>query len=996
MSDAEAQHPKRSRVKTAAIATHDKAVEKSVKARDVIARNKKVREEMDVLENLEAQEEEEAAAAAAATFKKKGKAKADPQPTKKSSSSSAGSKPKASSQKDKAVSEEEANIAEVLREERQRNKLIQLISIRDDIPVNELETQDFDELDKAWRRGDGSNPAPETAPATKAPAKPTAKVAAKTPAKKVKSDLPKVSQITWMGSPLEALKTAKAQSERSNMPSPLAKSHKRKPSKEPSGAAKRPRTEETGRSSKATAALKPKTLASKSIVRNEKRAAPSRSVSASGSLAATERSGSPEDIDIDEALDNVSDGEEALEHIKPSKTARMRLLYISKASFDKKGRPKTGKYEGVERQIHDQALLETVLILTQRGMIPDAADYELYLEEGWDNAVQRRRQKLEAWPMAKHHEVCLKQRINSWRARCHTRIALGIAAAYNLVPSAKNTLEAIKAHAIDIAAKKFHRDVGILYIWGHTPDAPGAGNYRAPFLAQAIYFMFFVGIAPVGLRFKQEFNAIPLPAIAYVAGLVEYYIKCFQNTGEFDKPERLSMSDILPDVEKHERNLLKMQKLASTVFEDTQEELAATAMAFSSKAARHRVPKKKVPGVLSDDEFDVEELTPEQLAERRRARRGSLALIKLPPAADSSSDSELDNMDIDDPEDDCPSTPKAKDSGTSDDSDVDDEGQESLPGDAVVQTARGKDGRPFVPLEDYDEEMTEVPAAAKGAGDREPGWAGGFAKGTAGGFAKGTSGGKGAVEGGGDLGGRRGRDYEYKNESKGDDEEGNEDPPAGTGVSGIAQQVHNQEGSDLTELSVGEGETATDVLSKDTGEQPPAAATAASQGSGSGVGDRAAPVGADRAASRAGARLALVEAWMEARVAAKAKAAKEAAEAAEAEAEAEAAEEAAAEAEAAKEAAKEAAAKRMAAAIDELAAASDARKKKATVEDKAGAKASKGTARKTRSKKAGAKEGVEEVVEASTAVQDEGNEQAEEAQDLGRANRRKKRGVVQA
>ncbi|KAF8595261.1 hypothetical protein BDV93DRAFT_515124 [Ceratobasidium sp. AG-I] len=673
------------------------------------------------------------------------------------------------------------NIAEALREERQRNKLIQLISIRDDIPVNELETQDFDEMDKAWRRGDGSNPAPETAPATKAPAKPTAKVAAKTPAKKVKSDLPKVSQITWMGSPLEALKTAKAQSERSNMPSPLAKSHKRKPSKEPSRAAKRPRTKETGkllssntiptgRSSKATAALKPKTLASKSIIRNEKRAAPSCSVSASGSLAATERSGSPEDIDIDEALDNVSDGEEALEHIKPSKT---------KASFDKKGQPKTGKYEGVERQILDQALLETVLILTQRGMIPDAADYELYLEEGWDNAVQWHRQKLEAWPMAKHHEVCHKQRINSWPARCHTQIALGIAAAYNLVPSAKNTLEAIKAHAINIAAKKFHRDVGILYIWGHTPDAPGAGNYCAPFLAQAIYFMFFVGIAPVGLHFKQEFNAIPLPALAYVAGLVEYYIKCFQNTGEFDKPERLSMSDILPNVEKHERNQLKMQKLASTVFEDAQEELAATAMAFSSKAARHRVPKNKVPGVLSDDKFDVEELTPKQLAKCRRARRGSLALIN-----------ELDNMDIDNPEDDCPSTPKAKDSGTSDDSDVDDKGQESLPGDAVVQTARGKDGRPFVLLEDYNKDMTEVPAATKGAGDREPGWAGGFGKG--------TSGGKGAVKGGGDLGGRRGRDYEYKNESKGDDEEGNEDPLAGTGVSGIAQQVHDQEGSDLT------------------------------------------------------------------------------------------------------------------------------------------------------------------------------------------------------
>lgn len=106
-----------------------------------------------------------------------------------------------------AVSEEEANAAEVARDDARRNKLISLISLRDDLPSEKLIPFDLHELEEMWSRGEGSQPAPAKPSTTKASAKSKSKskVPAKTPKKKVSSALPKESSVRANSLPHNAL-----------------------------------------------------------------------------------------------------------------------------------------------------------------------------------------------------------------------------------------------------------------------------------------------------------------------------------------------------------------------------------------------------------------------------------------------------------------------------------------------------------------------------------------------------------------------------------------------------------------------------------------------------------------------------------------------------------------------------------------------------------------------------------------------------------------------
>jgi hypothetical protein len=107
-----------------------------------------------------------------------------------------------------AEEEEEANLAEVMADEAACKKLILLISIRDETPVEKLKVLDLDELEALWNAGPGSGPAQPTT--SNRPAKPTTsnkastnastkvagKAPAKTPAKKISSSLPRVSSVS--------------------------------------------------------------------------------------------------------------------------------------------------------------------------------------------------------------------------------------------------------------------------------------------------------------------------------------------------------------------------------------------------------------------------------------------------------------------------------------------------------------------------------------------------------------------------------------------------------------------------------------------------------------------------------------------------------------------------------------------------------------------------------------------------------------------------------
>lgn len=96
-----------------------------------------------------------------------------------------------------AVSQEEANVAEVKKDEARWNQLIQLLHYRDALPFDKLRALDLDELEEIWAKGEGSQPAPAKAAATKTKAKTKdkPKAPAKTPKKRVNSALPTDSSV---------------------------------------------------------------------------------------------------------------------------------------------------------------------------------------------------------------------------------------------------------------------------------------------------------------------------------------------------------------------------------------------------------------------------------------------------------------------------------------------------------------------------------------------------------------------------------------------------------------------------------------------------------------------------------------------------------------------------------------------------------------------------------------------------------------------------------
>jgi hypothetical protein len=91
-----------------------------------------------------------------------------------------------------AVSQEEANVTKVKKDEARWNQLIQLLHYRNALPFDKLRTLDLDKLEEIWAKGEGSQPARAKAATmkTKAKTKEKPKAPVKTPKKRVNSALP--------------------------------------------------------------------------------------------------------------------------------------------------------------------------------------------------------------------------------------------------------------------------------------------------------------------------------------------------------------------------------------------------------------------------------------------------------------------------------------------------------------------------------------------------------------------------------------------------------------------------------------------------------------------------------------------------------------------------------------------------------------------------------------------------------------------------------------
>ncbi|KAF8598260.1 hypothetical protein BDV93DRAFT_561524 [Ceratobasidium sp. AG-I] len=341
--------------------------------RESKARNKKVRAQLAAQggETDEADEEDEPPKKP--TKKKiKGKEKAN---------NSGSSDPKNKSQKKKgAISQEEAR----------RKTLIELFHYRNQVPREELNVLDLDELEKMWAALEASTTSPEKAPATKAPAKSKAKAQAKTPVKKVSAAHPEPDTVEWIGLPMNALIKAQGQSKRADAPTPPPKSRKRDLLTDCDEDAKCARVKPAAQGAKASVVSKPNKPGRKSADHSKKLTA------LSGS---TEREADGEEIDIDVEFHAASEDKSEVEGAKPRK---------KRGATNKKDRPKSGKYDGVECKILDQAVLETVQILSQRGLCPSLVEFNLYLKEAWDCAILARRKDLKSWVLTREHAACIK------------------------------------------------------------------------------------------------------------------------------------------------------------------------------------------------------------------------------------------------------------------------------------------------------------------------------------------------------------------------------------------------------------------------------------------------------------------------------------------------------------------------------------------------------------------------------------------------------------
>ncbi|KAG8712664.1 hypothetical protein FRC08_014242 [Ceratobasidium sp. 394] len=201
-----------------------------------------------------------------------------------------------------------------------------------------------------------------------------------------------------------------------------------------------------------------------------------------------------------------------------------------------------------------------------------------------------------------------------------------IAGAYNFTLLPVNTPAVVQAHAIALSDKLFHRNL--------NPAEPSViGNYTHPYIGRAIYFIYFVGLIPVGTRFKSEFKVMSLATIAYATGLIETFIKCYRGDDLFDTQKKVTMGQIQPDVLKHHQNLLKMADRTLRLCVDLQEMPYSIALHSDAKS-KQRCQSKGALGVLEDDDFDEVDLTLEQLAELRNARHISGVYKKPVPTVE--------------------------------------------------------------------------------------------------------------------------------------------------------------------------------------------------------------------------------------------------------------------------------------------------------------------------------------------------------------------------
>ncbi|QRW09769.1 hypothetical protein RhiLY_08768 [Ceratobasidium sp. AG-Ba] len=326
---------------------------------------------------------------------------------------------------------------------------------------------------------------------------------------------------------------------------------------------------------------------------------------------------------------------------------------------EKKARPSTRQFEGVERDLVDRAVECTLLIRSKEGFFPDPASSLLSIHEAWTMACEDCKEDAEDWPINQDHITVIRSRVSSFRSRGRSRINNAFWSTYNLAITEDNPIEQVKERAKSLYPLQFHRNPKAKSVRG--------GHYRHPFLPEAVYLVFFTRDKPIGVRFAKE---LPDPTISMVALactmledlLIRYgkdgcYIKEEKGAAKANQEQdniksntRSAPKDLAVIFARHESNLRTFQNSKPPLFAAWVEDFCTKVRACGGKkveAVRHQ--SQADSGVLDASAFDNEEMDNPDAEETELAPPASTPRVPCPRprAIEQASDGEhgMGNMD---------------------------------------------------------------------------------------------------------------------------------------------------------------------------------------------------------------------------------------------------------------------------------------------------------------------------------------------------------------
>ncbi|QRV77261.1 hypothetical protein RhiJN_05276 [Ceratobasidium sp. AG-Ba] len=178
-------------------------------------------------------------------------------------------------------------------------------------------------------------------------------------------------------------------------------------------------------------------------------------------------------------------------------------------------RSKLGNYTGVERELIDQAFAILVNQLYGKHPFPDTQKYVQLIHQSWAAAKVALKIHADKYPLDKGHKETLRQRVNSSHGhlRDHVRDQME-----NCFPfhDGSMTEQEIIDKVKRLLPHGIHQKPG---------SEPKTGYYGHPWIKRVIFKAFFVGRSPIGTKFPDDWNPIPLKIVAIVCGIMGFLVE---------------------------------------------------------------------------------------------------------------------------------------------------------------------------------------------------------------------------------------------------------------------------------------------------------------------------------------------------------------------------------------------------------------------------------------------------------------------------------------